>query len=284
MRNITGSIVICGVIGKPIHHTLSPLIHHTIAETFGYELAYLPFLVEEKHLEEAIKGAYALNIKGLNITMPHKKEVMKYMVELDDMAMKVGAVNTLVKVTGGYKGYNTDVMGLRRSLKQNGLDYRDKNVAIIGSGGAAFAAVVSIIDEAKSVHIFNRTKDHVVKLKEHFKAYYDKPIEMYDEESSAKVPIDYIIQTTGVGMGDLVGKIPLCAPKLVEHAKIAVDLIYNPKETEFLKYARNKGCNVINGFDMLFYQAVIAYELMHQCTIDTMQAEEIKNKIIQQLG
>ena len=150
--------------------SLSPLIHHTLAAHMGQALDYVPFLVESAHLEEAIKGARALNIKGLNVTMPHKKEVMEYVEALDEMAKKVGAVNTLVSTETGYKGYNTDAMGLRMALECHHLDYENKNVAIIGSGGAAYASVVSVMDKAKSIHVFNRTKDNAQLLKEHFEA------------------------------------------------------------------------------------------------------------------
>lgn len=283
MKNITGKSVVCGVIGNPIHHTLSPLIHETIASYLGHDLAYVPFLVED-NLKAAIKGAHALHIKGLNVTMPHKQEVMNSVVEMDEMAIKVGAVNTLVRMPLGYKGYNTDAMGLRYALEQNGLDYKGENVAIIGSGGAAYAAVVSVVDKAKSIHVFNRTKANAESLKMHFKEDYQSKIEVYGDTDKPKVDIDYVIQTTGVGMGRLENQMPVCTHTLLEKAQIAVDLIYNPEETLFLKEAKARGCRVMNGFDMLFYQATIAYELMHECTIEQAQAKEIRELLLQKIG
>lgn len=283
MKNMANKRAVCGVIGNPIGHTLSPLIHHTLAAHMGQALDYVPFLVESAHLEEAIKGARALNVKGLNVTMPHKKEVMEYVEALDEMAKKVGAVNTLVSTETGYKGYNTDAMGLRMALECHHLDYENKNVAIIGSGGAAYASVVSVMDKAKSIHIFNRTKANGQLLKEHFEAQDYNKIEVYSEEALPKVPIDYVIQTTGVGMGKLENQIPKCTGTLLKTAKIAVDLIYNPAETCFLKEAKEKGCLTLNGFDMLFYQAVLAYELMHHCTLERTSLENIKGDIINQL-
>lgn len=283
MKNMANKRAVCGVIGNPIGHTLSPLIHDTLAAHMGQALDYVPFLVESAHLEEAIKGARALNIKGLNVTMPHKKEVMEYVEALDEMAKKVGAVNTLVSTETGYKGYNTDAMGLRMALECHHLDYENKNVAIIGSGGAAYASVVSVMDKAKSIHVFNRTKDNAQLLKEHFEEQDYNKIEVYSEEELPKVPIDYVIQTTGVGMGKLENQIPKCTGTLLKTAKIAVDLIYNPAETCFLKEAKEKGCLTLNGFDMLFYQAVLAYELMHHCTLERTSLENIKRDIINQL-
>lgn len=284
MKNIATYKVVCGVMGNPIGHTLSPHIHHTIAKHMGQALDYVPFLVEESDLEAAIKGAHALHIKGLNITMPHKKEIMHYVEALDEMAQQVGAVNTLVRTKSGYKGYNTDAMGLRMALGCKGLDYQGQHVAIIGSGGAAYASVMSVMDGAKSIHVFNRTKANAEQLQAHFEAKGYANITAYSEEEMPQVPIDYVIQTTGVGMGQLEGQIPKCAEVLLASAKVAVDLIYKPSETAFLKRAKEKNCLTLNGFDMLFYQAVLAYELMHGCQVEAARRALIKQEIINQLG
>ena len=284
MKNITGKTCVCGVMGKPIEHTLSPLIHHTIAEFTGGDLAYVPFLVEEGEVESALKGAHALHIKGLNVTMPHKKAVMPHCVEIDDLARKVDAVNTLVWTKSGYKGYNTDAMGLRRALIGGDISFHDQDVAIIGSGGASYAAVVSVMDEAKSIHIFNRTKEKAQALREHFKAYTKVPIFVYGEDERPTTPVSLIIQTSGVGMGELKGQMPKCAPYLLEEAHTAVDLIYNPAQTVFLQEAVHKGLKIMNGFDMLFYQAVIAYELMHQLTLDEEDISKVYQALLKKIG
>ena len=280
MKEIENKKTLCGVIGNPIGHSLSPRIHHALAEHSGQNLEYLPFLVESEHLEEAIKGAHALHIKGLNVTMPHKKSVMKYVETLDEMAIKVGAVNTLVATKTGYRGYNTDAMGLRMALEYNHLDYENKNIAIIGSGGAAYASVVSVMDKAKSIHVFNRTKANAQFLKEHFEVQKEGLIQVYSEEEYPKVAIDYVIQTTGVGMGQLENQVPKCTETVLQTAQVAVDLIYNPEETAFLRKAKEKGCLTLNGFDMLFYQAVLAYELMHHCTLERTSLEKIKRDLL----
>lgn len=283
MKKIENNQIICGVIGDPIKHSLSPVIHHALAKQTKQNLIYLPFWVESSYLEEAIKGAHALNIKGLNVTMPHKQKVMQYVETLDDMAKKVGAVNTLVRTKTGYRGYNTDAMGLRMALAYNELDYTNKNIAIIGSGGAAYASVVSVMDQAKSIHVFNRTKANAQLLKEHFQAYSKVPIYVYSEEEDPKIDIDYVIQTTGVGMGQWVNQLPKCTETVLKTAQIAIDLIYSPAETAFLKKAKEKNCRILNGFDMLFYQAVLAYELMHECTLERASLEKIKKQLRENL-
>lgn len=271
-------------MGKPIEHTLSPLIHHTIAAFTKADLAYVPFLVEDSQVEAALKGAHALNIRGLNVTMPHKKAVMAHCVALDPLASQVDAVNTLVWTPEGYKGYNTDAMGLRRALQHQGIAYQGKNIAILGSGGASYATVVSVMNGAKSIHVFNRTKAKAEALKEHFQGKCPVPIEVYGLNEGARLPIDVVIQTTGVGMGELMGQIPEGSLALLEQAQAAVDLIYNPSETVFLKEALHKGIQVMNGFDMLFYQAIIAYELMHHVTLGEHLIEAIYRALLERIG
>ena len=109
---ITGTTRTCGLIGNPVEHTLSPVIHNTLAESLGHNLVYVPFLVQPDKLDEAVKGAEALNLLGLNVTVPYKSDVIKSLAEIDSLAKNIGAVNTLVRVEDGYKGYNTDMEGL----------------------------------------------------------------------------------------------------------------------------------------------------------------------------
>ena len=116
MNNVNGSTKILGVIGDPIEHTGSPAIHNLLADKLGDNVVYVPFHVKARRLEEAVEGAYALGIEGLNVTVPHKVEVMQYVTELDDAALEIGAVNTLSRIRGGYKGYNTDFLGFMREL------------------------------------------------------------------------------------------------------------------------------------------------------------------------
>jgi shikimate dehydrogenase len=274
--NITGNTSVCAVMGDPIEHTLSPKIHNEIASALKQDMVYVPFHVREGNVQKAIEGAYALGIKGMNVTMPHKKSVMSYLIAIDEKAKQIGAVNTLVYSEKGYIGYNTDAIGLKTALDQKGFVYKGQDVAIIGSGGAAYATVVAVIEEAKSVHLFNRTKKNAQDLKNHLQPFYQTPIIVHEwseeiKESSCQV----VIQTTELGMGKYTGEMPPCAKPLLEYASYAVDLIYKPWETPFLAYAKDKGCVTMNGFDMLFYQAVRAYEYMH----GPIQKEEILQSI-----
>lgn len=279
LRNtITGSTQLYGVIGDPIKHTLSPLIHNSLYERLKRHSVYVPFAVSKENLEEAIKGAYALGIKGLNITMPHKRAVFDSICCMDESATIIDAVNTLVYTKEGYKGYNTDAYGLLTALNEENIVCDDKNVAIIGSGGAAYATYAAV-SKAKSIHIFNRSLQNARVLTEHMKNYYQIPTFIYPMDEKPDIIFDVVIQTTGVGMGDMIGQMPQCAPYILEGAKAAVDLIYNPKETAFLNYAKSKGIKCMNGFGMLFYQAVRAFELMHGISCDKSEILLIKKEI-----
>ncbi|MHC1750358.1 MAG: shikimate dehydrogenase [Cellulosilyticaceae bacterium] len=276
---VKGNYKVCGVIGSPIAHTLSPLIHNQIAASLNQENIYVPFHVMSEDLKKAIEGAHALGVSGLNITMPHKQHVMTYVTELDQSAEQVGAVNTLVYTENGYVGYNTDVYGLKMALKKANFDYRGEKVAIIGSGGAAYAAAVAV-SEAKSVHIYNRTLENAQHLKKQILNFFpNMDIKIYALTDEILETYQLVVQTTGVGMGSLQGSQPVCSEALLERATYAFDMIYNPSQTLFLKTACQKGCQTSNGFDMLFYQAIKAYELIHKTSISEKLVLTIRQSI-----
>ena len=163
----------CGLIGNPVEHTLSPLIHNHMAERTGMNMVYVPFRVEKDRLEEAVKGAYALNMLGVNVTIPYKSDVMEYLVEIDDLASKIGAVNTLVRTEGGYKGYNTDMPGLYRAMVSDGVEIKNRNVIILGAGGVARAVAIMLLEKgAAGVIILNRTLERANSVAEALTARY----------------------------------------------------------------------------------------------------------------
>lgn len=277
---IKGSDCVCGVIGNPIEHTLSPLIHNALAENLGQRAVYVPFCVTKENLQAAIEGAHALGIKGLNVTMPHKQEMFKYVTSVAPEAEKIGAINTLVYTDEGYIGHNTDARGLALSLKEHQVVWKNKKVAIIGSGGAAYAAYTAVADEASAIYIINRTKANAEVLKTHMAAYFNTPTDVYEDSEALVLDVDIVIQTTGLGMGSLKAQMPKCSKGLLKEGVVAVDLIYEPWETLFLKEAKEQGCITINGFGMLYYQAVIAFELMHHISCDKDKVLQIKGELL----
>ena len=155
---IDGKTRTCGLIGNPVEHTLSPMIHNTLAKLSGHNLVYVPFPVEPGSLDKAIAGAGALNLLGLNVTVPYKSEVIRSLREIDDLARNIGAVNTLVKTDDGYKGYNTDMEGLYRAMTSEGVKIAGEQIVLLGAGGAARAvAYLCAVKGADKVYMLNRT-------------------------------------------------------------------------------------------------------------------------------
>ncbi len=267
---INGKTKLMGLIGNPVEHTLSPVIHNTIAKRMNENMAYLPFPVKED-LDSAVKGAYALGVAGMNVTVPYKSDVIKFLTGIDEQAAIIGAVNTLVREEDGYKGYNTDLPGLYRAMKSDGIELADAKVVILGAGGAArSAAFLCAFHAAKEVYILNRTKEkaELVALEVKEKTGYDKVVAMaltdYD-----KLPGDgYLcIQATKVGLFPNVEETPVSEPAFFEKLDALYDLIYTPWETKCMHLARQSGAKAYNGLKMLLYQGVAAYEMWNRTEV-----------------
>lgn len=276
---IDGNTELCGLIGNPVRHTLSPLIHNTLSEICGKNLVYVPFQVEKEKLQDAIKGAYALNLRGLNVTVPYKSQVIAEVTEMDELAQNIGAVNTLVRTLSGFKGFNTDMTGLYRAMCSDGIDISGREVIILGAGGAARSvAYLCASKGAGKIYMLNRTyeKAAVIAAELHEKLGYEVVIPMelsrYDELPGE----DYIvIQATSVGLA------PNCDDAVIEDAafyqkvKWGYDLIYKPFQTRFMKLVECYGGQAFNGLKMLLYQGIIAYELWNEVSISQEQAQEV---------
>ena len=158
--DIKGTTRVCGLIGNPVGHSVSPAIHNNLARLTGKDMVYTTFKVEKGDVASAVRGAYSLNILGLNVTVPHKSEVIDSLVDIDPLAKAIGAVNTLVRVDGGFKGYNTDILGLARELEDEGIELADSKVIILGAGGAARAITFLCSSKgAKKIYLLNRSVD-----------------------------------------------------------------------------------------------------------------------------
>ena len=161
MQNYTdGNTLVCGIIGNPVRHTMSPIIHNTLADMTDINLVYVPFEVQPEGLGHAVRGAYDLGIRGLNVTVPYKSDVIPYLKYVDPLAEAVGAVNTLVRdeALGGFRGYNTDMTGLFRAMQEEGIELEGETVVILGAGGVARPTAHLCVNKgAKRVYILNRT-------------------------------------------------------------------------------------------------------------------------------
>lgn len=283
-----GKTRVCGVIANPVEHSMSPLLQNLYADQTGVNIQYVPLKVEDSNLEEAVKGAFALNILGMNVTVPHKQRVMEYLTDIDETAKAIGAVNTLVRTETGYKGYNTDVPGLLRAVTEGGIRLRGRECILIGAGGAAKAAAYMMGCEGVSViYLLNRNVDRAKKLAAYvndlFKKDLVRPMALGDYK---KIPEGrYIaVQSTSVGMHPNREAAPIEDPEFYKNISEAVEIIYTPAETKFMRLVKEAGGRVMNGLNMLLYQGVISYELWNPgVTVGEGTIAEARQMITQRL-
>ena len=248
------------VIGNPIKHSLSPLIHNYWMRKHGLiDSIYEKKKVEQKDLESIVKKVRNDEIKGVNVTVPFKKEIIPFLDRLDSVALSTQSVNTLCKIKDEVWGYNTDAKGFNDSLTAESIDYSDKNIFILGAGGVTSSIIHSLIFTANKIFITNRTKKKAEQLKRLINLA-GKEIEIIDWGKSPRT-CDLVINTTSVGLTkdenlDL-------DFKHYKNNKDALfyDLIYNPIETNFLKDAKLRGNKTMNGKMMFLHQARIAFQI-----------------------
>ena len=286
--NIKGTTRVCGLIGNPVGHSISPVIHNTLADITKTNMVYTTFKVEKGSVAKAVDGAYALDILGLNVTVPHKQEVIDVLVDIDPLARAIGAVNTLVRTTGGYKGYNTDILGLKRELEEEGIELKENNCIILGAGGAARAiAFLCAQSGADKVYMLNRTVEKAEDIADAVNGYFNRecvvPMHM-DDYKSLKESGYIVIQTTSVGLHPHDDETAVTADEFYENAAAGVDIIYNPYETMFMKLMKKHGKPAYNGLKMLLYQGVAAYELWNDCKISSDMADIIYEDMKKELG
>lgn len=263
---INGYTRTCGLIGNPVEHTMSPAIHHTLAEALGENLVYVPFRVMEEHVGEAVRGAYVLNLLGCNVTVPYKSRVIPFLKEIDPIARQIGAVNTLVRTEGGFKGYNTDMPGLYRAMCEDGVKIRDERVLILGAGGVARAVAVLLADKgAHEILILNRTFERAARIADEINVFTGRQTaKAYRLEEYRNLPAGerYLaLQTTDVGMFPNVEEAVIEDGSFYEKIHTGYDLIFNPFKTKFMSLVERNGGRAFNGLKMLLYQGIIAYEL-----------------------
>jgi shikimate dehydrogenase len=252
---ITGKTKITGIFGYPVEHTLSPAMHNAAFKALGLNFCYIPFHVHPEHLRDAVKAIRALNIHGVNVTVPHKETVLALLDEIHKEASFIGAVNTIVNRKGKLTGYNTDGKGFMQVLAENRISLAKKNILIIGAGGASRAISYYLCQESKTVHIYNRTRRRAAKLVKDLGRLCNN-VSLLEDISQVQA-FQMIINATSLGL-----KNEDPSPLDTSHLKkdqIICDLIY--KKTRFLKEASRKGCAIIDGSGMLLWQGMLAFEL-----------------------
>lgn len=252
---ITAKTKICMVIGDPIEHSLSPQLHNAGYKALHIEnqFVYVACRVDVKNIKNFIKGVRAMNIHAISCTVPHKIAVMQHLDEIDMVAKKIGAVNTIVNENGKLKGYNTDWIGILAPLDKL-TTLEGKKIAVIGAGGAARAATYAIARMGADISIYNRTFKTAKALAEE---YGGKAFSLDEIEKIKNAEI--IINATSVGME---GKSKTPLPKeYITKNHIVFDIVYGKDETRLLQEAQVQGATIIKGTDMLLYQAMAQFKM-----------------------
>ena len=267
MRNriISGRTRLCGVIGYPIEHTMSPAIHNAAFSKMGMDYLYVPFRVKPEDLAKAIEGMKALNIRGLNVTIPHKVNVIPLLGELDPLAGKIGAVNTITNDDGVLKGYNTDASGFLQALLEKGIDPKGKNTVILGAGGASRAISFVLTERGANLVILNRLVElnWAEELAKRLSTIFDREVKALElvQANLAKVlnSANILVNATSVGMSPNIGETPVPS-SMLKPDLIVFDVVYTPIKTRLLSEAKAAGAATISGIDMFAWQGALAFE------------------------
>jgi shikimate dehydrogenase len=264
-----------GVIGNPVHHSLSPIIHNGAFRRLGRNAVYVAFKV--KNIEEALRGVRGLGVRGVSITLPFKTEVVSLLDGIEGLAKKIGAVNTIANRGGKLIGYNTDCDGALKALEER-MDLRGKRVVLLGAGGAARAIGFGLKERRVPLIVVNRSKERGQALSKELRCDY-LPMSSLVRMKAGELEADVIINATPLGMYPRDGKTPF--PKeLLKKGMMVMDIVYQPLQTKLLREAKEKGCVTVDGLEMLIRQGMAQFEIW---TGRRLEIEKVKKDLRQAL-
>lgn len=271
MIHITGETGLTGLLGSPVAHSISPLMHNYSFQSLGLDYVYLCFDVKEQGLKDAVQGLRALNVKGFNLTMPDKNKVLEHLDELSCAARLIGAVNTVENRDGRLIGHNTDGIGFMRSVAEQGLEMKGKTMTLLGAGGAATAICAqAALDGVAHMHIFLRsTSSHLSRMEalaENLSVETGCKFQIHDIRDlqtleHAVRESTLLVNATSVGMAPRPDTCILPEDFAFPATLSVADIIYNPWETRLLSLAKKAGCKTFNGYGMLLYQGAEAFRI-----------------------
>ena len=275
--NINWDTKLYCLIGNPIDKSLSPLIHNEIFKILYKNSIYLAFNIEDNKLKDTIDGFKAINVKGFNVTIPFKKTIIRYLDGLSPEAKTLGAVNTVKNQNGKLIGFNTDGDGFFETLVDNEIDITDKNVLLLGAGGAAYAIAITLSKKGiGSIHIANRTREKAISLEKEIKKVNPNFITATGDlklDNINKKAIDIIINATSIGMYPMENLSPIELNGFKENI-VVYDIVYKPRESKLIKDAKSRGYKTINGISMLLKQAILSQKVWFD--FDETSFEKIK--------
>ena len=284
MKQITGHTQLTCLLGSPVSHSKSPLMHNEAFNQLDLDFAYLAFDVKPDDLPVAVNGLRTMNVRGFNLTMPHKTLACELCDKLSPAAQIIGSINTVVNDNGILTGHTTDGIGFMRSLREAGYDVRDKKMTILGAGGAATSIFVqAALDGVPEITIFSRRSQFFYRAEqiiEQLKTYSSSKINLYDFDDTQVLrrkisESSFLVNATSVGMAPDVDKSIVTDSTMFHQNLFVSDIIYNPEETQFLRLAKAAGCKTQNGLSMLLYQGAEAFKLW---TGQEMPVDIIKEK------
>ncbi|MGB3493074.1 MAG: shikimate dehydrogenase [Elainellaceae cyanobacterium] len=264
---IRGTTRLLGVIGDPVSHSLSPVMHNAAIAHLGVDYVYLPLPVKADQLHTALEGFAAIGLRGFNITIPHKQHIMPLLTEISEAAQAIGAVNTVWHTEAGWSGTNTDVDGFKAPLAALDRDWSSTPALVLGNGGAARAVVVACAQlGVPSIQVVGRSLDKLVAFKQSWENSFVEPlmtVHHWDALEQLLPSARLIVNTTPVGMAHDASASPLSPDltALMSPEAIAYDLIYTPRPTRFLKEAAEQGAIAIDGLEMLVQQGAAALKI-----------------------
>ena len=286
---ITGKTQLLGVIGYPVEHSLSPVMHNAAIAELGLDYIYLPLPIKPENLELAIAGLAAMDVVGFSVTIPHKQAIMPLLSEISPIAQVIGAVNTVSRQNQGWVGTNTDIEGFIAPLQTTyQQDWSQKTAVILGHGGAARAVVAGCQQLGLAqIHVVGR---NMHKLAEFGKSWGNSPlaaklqIHLWEDLGKLIPEANLLVNTTPVGMYPHVNQSPVSQEDLqnLSPGAIAYDLIYIPQPTQFLQQAQKQGAIVIDGLEMLVQQGVAALKIWLQrdtVPVDVMR-QAVQNYLV----
>lgn len=256
--SITGKTRLYALIGYPVSHSISPVLHNSIFAAKKVKSKYITLEVLPGNLREAV-AVLRGNFGGFNVTIPHKQAIMEYLDEVEPRALLCGAVNTVVNDNGRLAGFNTDGYGFIQAFVDAGVDVDGRDAVVMGAGGAARAVLCELLSRRCRVTVINRSPARAERLCSELAGRFPGSLTVGDwRQISGKY--DFLVNTTPVGTVPNTADMPL-EPRLLRSFGLVYDLVYNPYETALITAAKEYGCRVINGFPMLYYQAVEANRL-----------------------
>ncbi len=261
---LSGATVVCGIVGDPIAHSLSPAMQNAAFDAVGLNYVYVPLRLPRGAARIGAESMRALGIRGLNVTVPHKVDILPFLDSVDPQARRIGAVNTILNEDGLLTGFNTDAAGFTEGLSRCNIDVDGAEVVVMGAGGAARAVVFSLYERGALVTILNRDAARAASLARDVSATGLGPVKnggLTDAELELRLPrAVLLVNTTSVGMHPLEGE-SSCPRRLLRPDLAVCDIVYNPRDTLLLREAASCGAATIDGVEMLVRQGARAFEL-----------------------